>query len=56
MNPYPPSPAVVEDVVAAVRAAAGQLNRYPDRDFGALRSDLADYLATESGVRLAPFV
>ena len=53
-NPYPPSPAVVEDMVAAVRLAAAGLNRYPDRDFAALRADLADYLAVESGVRLAP--
>ena len=53
-NPYPPSTAVVDDIVAAVRAAAGGLNRYPDRDFAALRADLADYLAAESGVRLAP--
>jgi histidinol-phosphate aminotransferase len=53
-NPYPPSSAVVEDIAAAVRSAAAGLNRYPDRDFGALRADLADYLAVESGVRLAP--
>lgn len=53
-NPYPPSPAVVDDIVAAVRSAAAGLNRYPDRDFGGLRADLADYLAAESGVRLAP--
>ncbi|OJV79728.1 MAG: histidinol-phosphate transaminase [Cellulomonas sp. 73-92] len=53
-NPYPPSPAVVEDIATAVRAAATGLNRYPDRDFGALRADLADYLAVESGVRLGP--
>jgi histidinol-phosphate aminotransferase len=53
-NPYPPSPAVVDDIVSAVRSAAAGLNRYPDRDFGALRADLADYLAVESGVRLAP--
>ena len=53
-KPYPPSPAVVEDIAAAVRGAAAGLNRYPDRDFAALRADLADYLAAESGVRLAP--
>ncbi len=53
-NPYPPSPAVVEEITAAVRAAAGGLNRYPDRDFDALRADLVGYLAVESGVRLAP--
>ena len=53
-NPYPPSAAVVDDIAAAVRTAAAGLNRYPDRDFTALRADLADYLAVESGVRLAP--
>lgn len=53
-NPYPPSAAVVEDIAAAVRTAAAGLNRYPDRDFAALRADLADYLAVESGVRVAP--
>ncbi len=53
-NPYPPSPAVVDDIVAAVRTAATGLNRYPDREFAALRADLAEYLAMESGVRPAP--
>ena len=53
-NPYPPSPAVVEDIAAAVRAAAGTLNRYPDRDFADLRTDLAAYLLAESGVVLDP--
>ncbi len=53
-NPYPPPPAVVEEIARAVREAAGGLNRYPDRDFAALRADLADYLDKESGVRLDP--
>ncbi len=53
-NPYPPPAAVVEEIVAAVREAAAGLNRYPDRDFAALRADLAEYLAVESGVRLDP--
>ncbi len=43
-NPYPPSPTVVADIAAAVAAAAGQLNRYPERDARALRADLARYL------------
>jgi histidinol-phosphate aminotransferase len=51
-NPYAPSPAVVATVGDAVREAASGLNRYPDRDFPALRSDLAAYLGTESGVPL----
>ncbi|SDI07195.1 histidinol-phosphate transaminase [Nonomuraea jiangxiensis] len=43
-NPYPPSPELVADLAAAVGAAAGELNRYPDRDATALRADLAAYL------------
>ena len=50
-NPYAPSPAVVESIARATAGAAGRLNRYPDRDFPALRRALADYLAAESGVR-----
>ncbi|MBF0697357.1 histidinol-phosphate transaminase [Actinomyces bowdenii] len=53
-NPYPPSPEVIESIASAVAAAAAGLNRYPDRDFPALRSALADYLARESGVALPP--
>ena len=47
-NPYPPPPAVVDAIAAAVHKAAEGLNRYPDREFQALRSDLARYLARES--------
>jgi histidinol-phosphate aminotransferase len=43
-NPYPPSEAVVADVADAVAVAARTLNRYPDREFTALREDLAAYL------------
>jgi histidinol-phosphate aminotransferase len=43
-NPYPPSEAVVSDVAAAVADATRALNRYPDRDFTALREALAGYL------------
>jgi len=53
-NPYPPADDVVADIAADVAAAARGLNRYPDRDFRALREDLAGYLLRESGVRLAP--
>ncbi|MDR1634410.1 MAG: histidinol-phosphate transaminase [Bifidobacteriaceae bacterium] len=49
-NPYAPPPEVVESVVERVRGAAGLINRYPDRDFGELRSALTDYLISESGV------
>ena len=36
-NPYGPSEAVVADVAAAVASVTGTLNRYPDREFTALR-------------------
>ncbi|MDR2565825.1 MAG: histidinol-phosphate transaminase [Bifidobacteriaceae bacterium] len=49
-NPYAPPPEVVESIVKRVRAAAGSINRYPDRDFSELRSALADYLIRESDV------
>lgn len=51
-NPYAPSHAVVASIARAVTQAADGLNRYPDRDFPALRTDLAAYLLTESGVAL----
>lgn len=53
-NPYPPSAQVIADISAAVTEAAGQLNRYPDRECLALRADLARYLAAEAGVELRP--
>ncbi|HSK25450.1 MAG TPA: histidinol-phosphate transaminase [Jiangellales bacterium] len=43
-NPYPPSDALVAEASAAVAAEVGGLNRYPDRDATALRTDLAAYL------------
>jgi histidinol-phosphate aminotransferase len=43
-NPFGPSPALAADLAAAVLEAAGELNRYPDRDATALRADLAGYL------------
>ncbi|WP_072688581.1 histidinol-phosphate transaminase [Rhodococcus marinonascens] len=49
-NPYPPTKALVDDVAESVREAAGELHRYPDRDAVALRTDLAAYLAHQTGV------
>jgi histidinol-phosphate aminotransferase len=43
-NPYPPPPRLVAAIGAAAAAAAATLNRYPDRDAGELRGDLAGYL------------
>ncbi len=53
-NPYPPSPALVAELAAAVADVARGLNRYPDRDATALRGDLAGYLVAREGVRLSP--
>ncbi|MFV0427607.1 MAG: histidinol-phosphate transaminase [Beutenbergiaceae bacterium] len=53
-NPYQPPAAVVEAAADAVRAAVAGLNRYPDRDFLALRQDLVGYLAHESGANIDP--
>jgi histidinol-phosphate aminotransferase len=51
-NPHPPSQALADDVVASVREAAVDLNRYPDRDSVALRTDLAAYVSAQTGVRV----
>jgi len=51
-NPYAPSREVVADIAHDVALAAAGLNRYPDREFTALRADLAAYLQVESGVEL----
>ncbi len=53
-NPHPLADDVVADIAADVAVAARGLNRYPDRDFLALREDLAAYLLAESGVALVP--
>ena len=51
-NPHPPSPSLVADLAAAVGTAAAGLHRYPDREALALRSDLAAYLTSRTGVPL----
>jgi histidinol-phosphate aminotransferase len=51
-NSYDVPAEVADAVVNAVREEAGRLNRYPDREFVALREDLARYLARTSGVPL----
>ena len=48
-NPHPPTQALIDDVAASVRAIAGELHRYPDRDAVALRTDLAAYLTAQTG-------
>ena len=49
---YPVPPAVVEDITRAVSAVADGLNRYPDREFTDLRTALAAYLSSTSGVEV----
>ncbi|MGV0374336.1 histidinol-phosphate transaminase [Corynebacterium sp. Marseille-P8863] len=51
-NPYPPSQELIDALVQEVAAVAGNLNRYPDRDALALRSDLAAYISGQTGVRV----
>lgn len=53
-NPYGPSAAAAADIAEAVREAAVTLNRYPDREFTALRQGLTDYLNTDGGQGLTP--
>ncbi len=53
-NPYPPSAQFVADIAAAVAEAAAGLNRYPDREAVALRTDLAAYLSADGAPGLGP--
>jgi len=48
-NPHPPPAALVTDLAARVAEVAGSMNRYPDRDAVALRTELAGYLAKATG-------
>jgi histidinol-phosphate aminotransferase len=43
-NPYGPSADCAASIAEAVGRIAGELNRYPDREFVALRAALAEYL------------
>ncbi|MGB4892800.1 MAG: histidinol-phosphate transaminase [Propionicimonas sp.] len=43
-NPYPPGPAIIAEMAAAIATVAGEVNRYPDREALGLRGDLAAYL------------
>ena len=52
-NPHPPTQALIDDVTSSVRAVAGDLHRYPDRDAVALRTDLAAYLSAQTGVDIS---
>ena len=48
-NAYPVPPAVAAAVAEAVARVTGELNRYPDREFAALRAALADTLTRSTG-------
>lgn len=50
-NPYPPSAKVRAQMAAAIEKTARSINRYPDRDAVALRSELAKYLGFGLGVQ-----
>ena len=52
-NPFAPPASVVDAVTASVQRIMSEANRYPDRDFIDLRTDLAAYLSEESGVHLS---
>ena len=53
-NPYPLPAELLADLGTALGHAALELNRYPDRDAVALRTDLATYLTRTSGEPVAP--
>jgi len=53
-NPYPPSAELAESMAAAAGRVAGELNRYPDREFSELRRGLADYLNRDGGSGITP--
>ena len=53
-NPYGPDEACAADIAASVAAAASALNRYPDREFSELRTELAGYLDESGGAGITP--
>jgi len=53
-NSYAVPPDVVAAITAAVAGCASDLNRYPDREFTALREELAAWLTEQTGVAVDP--
>nr|WP_206686578.1 histidinol-phosphate transaminase [Microbacterium invictum] len=43
-NTHPVPPEVADDILDGIGQALGEINRYPDREFTALREGFADYL------------
>jgi histidinol-phosphate aminotransferase len=52
-NPFSLSPALVKKLSEAIANSAKDFNRYPDRDAIDLRSELAKYLSSTTGVNLS---
>jgi len=52
-NPFSLSPEIVSAIAARISEVAANLNRYPDRDAGVLRSGLASYVNELSGTTLS---
>ena len=52
-NPYPPSAGLIADLQRAIGQIGSTLNRYPDREAIALRTALASYLSSRTGISLA---
>jgi histidinol-phosphate aminotransferase len=52
-NPFSLSPELVSAIAARISEVAANLNRYPDRDAGELRSGLANYINDLSGTTLS---
>jgi histidinol-phosphate aminotransferase len=52
-NPFAPSAALVAAITKRVSEVSATLNRYPDRDAIALRTGLAKYVTTQTGVAFA---
>lgn len=52
-NSHPVPEEVVRAILEALGAELAGLNRYPDRDFAALRKALTDYLEKQSGVAVS---
>jgi histidinol-phosphate aminotransferase len=53
-NPHPPSAALVEELGKRVADAARTMNRYPDREATALRTELAAYLTRTTKEPIEP--
>jgi histidinol-phosphate aminotransferase len=51
-NPFPLPDSVVNAIAEAVRSAAQELNRYPERDAVELRAALAEFIVKDCGVEL----